>query len=75
MFPDEEFLFIDGYDLAIVGYDSATMRLIYDYNQLVLIHMEVENTDYIDTVAYLEHNILGSYIGEKSPIILERFED
>ena len=81
---DEEMLFMDGFDAAIVGYSDArpdgTPSLpIYDYWAMVdILTTEVEGEEedgamgFDDAVDYLEFNVTSAWIGERTPIILNR---
>tara|TARA_B110000858_G_C17399825_1_gene291941 strand:+ start:153 stop:422 length:270 start_codon:yes stop_codon:yes gene_type:complete len=71
--PESEFLIADGYDDAVIGYCYQTDRLIYSYKECIAIDLcEVTDTDqapcYFDVVENLEYNVLGSYVGENTPI-------
>ena len=69
-FPDEEILKADGFDEAVVGYEIISMKLIYDYNKMVEILIR-DGMEEIDAVEYLDYNVLGAYVGEKTPIIMQ----
>jgi len=65
-YPDEAFLKADGYDDAIIGVDEETMRLIYSEKKVIEIlsrDMPME-----DAIEYYYFNIVGAYMGEKTPI-------
>lgn len=68
--PDEEFLLADGFEEAIVGYEITSMKIIYDYNKMVEILVR-DGLDEIDAIEYLDYNVLGAYVGEKTPIIMQ----
>lgn len=72
-FPEEEFLFVDGYDDAIIGFCNESMRLIYDYSKMVILLMEADGINCEDAVEFLEYNVLNNYQGEKTPIYLQKF--
>ena len=65
--PEETFLKADGFDDAIIGVDSQTMRLIYSRSQMVdiLVNQGMEEDEAIE---YLEFNTYGAYMGEQTPI-------
>lgn len=67
-FPDEVFTFADGYDDAIMGVDTMTMRVIYSEPKIVKTLMERDGMSDIDALEFYVFNIQGSYAGEKTPI-------
>ena len=65
---EEECLTADGFDDALVGCTyGANVVAVYDINKMVEILME-EGTDYEDAVEFLDYNVVGAYLGEKTPI-------
>lgn len=65
-FPDEDFLFADGFDDAIIGIDSVSRRVIYSvFNCIEILMDEMSEEEAID---YFEFNTLGVYVGEKTPV-------
>jgi len=76
---DEEMLFMDGFDDALVGWSDAIGERpalpIYDYWRLVaVLTTDVNNDDcwmpYEEAIEYLEFNTLSAWIGERTPIIV-----
>lgn len=66
-YHDEEILKADGFDDAVIGIDTDSMRLIYSVQKCIEVLKE-EGMDEIDAVEYFEFNVLGAYVGEKTPI-------
>jgi hypothetical protein len=66
-FQDEEILKADGFDNAVIGIDTGTMRLIYSVTRCVEI-LIVGGMDMNDAIEYFDFNVRGSYVGEKTPI-------
>ena len=66
-FQDEEILKADGFDDAVIGIDTGTMRLIYSVTLCVEI-LIVGGMDMNDAIEYFDFNVRGSYVGEKTPI-------
>ena len=65
-YSDETFLKADGFDEAIIGVDESSMRLIYSTSKCIEILMrDMSETDAIE---YFNFNVLGAYVGEKTPI-------
>ena len=65
-FPEDEFLIADGFDDAIIGIDSNSMRLIYSITKCIEILSK--DMDEEEAVEYFDFNVRGSYFGEKTPI-------
>ena len=67
---EEECLTADGFDDALVGCTyGANVIAVYDINKMVEILME-EGTDYEDAVEFLDYNVVGAYLGEKTPLYI-----
>jgi hypothetical protein len=66
-FQDEEILKADGFDDAVIGIDTGTMRLIYSVTRCVEI-LIVGGMEMNDAIEYFDFNVRGSYVGEKTPI-------
>jgi hypothetical protein len=66
-FPDETFMFADGFDDAIIGICEVTNRIIYSKQRIIEILME-EGMEYDDALDYFGYNIAGGYVGEMTPI-------
>lgn len=66
-YQDEEILKADGFDDAVIGIDTGTMRLIYSVTRCVEI-LIVGGMDMNEAIEYFDFNVRGSYVGEKTPI-------
>ena len=65
---EEECLTADGVDDALVGCTyGANVVAVYDINKMVEILMN-EGTDYEDAVEFLDYNVVGAHLGEKTPL-------
>lgn len=69
--PDENFLKADGFDEAVIGVDSSSMRLIYSVSKCIEILMREMTED--EAEDHMSFNISGAYMGEKTPIWCEDF--
>ena len=65
-FDDEVMLKADGFDDAVIGLDTLSMRLIYSVTKCLEI-LETEMNE-SDAMEYFTFNVSGSYVGEKTPI-------
>ena len=66
-FEDEELLFVDGFDTAIIGIDTVNYRVVY--NKEIMIEVLIaEGMSYEDALEHFSYNIEGASVGEKTPI-------
>jgi hypothetical protein len=67
-----ETIFADGLDDAIIGLTrdpgSDVYRVVYDSARVVQILVNDQNMDFDDAMDYLEHNIVGSWVGKMTPV-------
>jgi hypothetical protein len=66
---DEEILTADGFDDAIIGLDSKSLRIIYDTDIMVSILME-QGMEEMDAVEHLEYNVFNAWVGDQTPIYM-----
>jgi hypothetical protein len=64
-----EILMADGFDDAIIGLCSKSMRVIYDYD-LMLEILEEEGMEEIEAIEHLEFNVLNAWVGDQTPIYM-----
>jgi len=64
-FPEQEFLFVDDMDDAIIGL-STKFLVVYSADKCIEILMK--DMFEIEAIEYFEFNIEGAYMGEKTPI-------
>jgi hypothetical protein len=69
-YGDEEFLVAQGFDEAIIGIDELSRRVVYSKTAILYSLME-EGLDYTEAIEHYNYNIIGSYVGEKTPIFVE----
>jgi len=65
-YPDETFLIADGFDQAVIGVDTHSMRLIYSVSKCIEILEEDMSTE--DAIEHFDYNVSGAYVGEQTPI-------
>jgi hypothetical protein len=70
--PDKDFLFVDGFDDAIIGTCEKTDVVIYSTKKIIEILME-EGMEHEDALEHFHFNISGSYMGEMTPIFCDDF--
>jgi hypothetical protein len=47
------------------------MRLVYDINKMRTILVERDKMTFEEAMDFLDHNVLGTYVGEQTPIYVE----
>ena len=66
-FPDDEFLKADGFDSAIIGVDTTSMRLVYSEKECIEL-LCLEGMDFEEALEHFDFNVKGAYMGDKTPI-------
>ena len=73
---NEEMLFADGFDDALIGYiERAGMPSIACYDKHKCIDILAEDMSYEDAFDYFYFNVVGAYVGENTPCFLTRTID
>jgi hypothetical protein len=73
---DSEILKIDGFDEAAIGTaciwrDKTRVDvLVYDGSKIVDILMGRDGMEQFEAIEYIEFNIEGAYMGERTPVIV-----
>ena len=65
----------DGFDDAILGITTRIgddSLLAYDYDKCIKILQK--DLSYEEAVEYMEFNVVGSYVGEGTPIFIKRLQ-
>ena len=64
---EEECLTADGFEDALVGCTyGANVVAVYDINKMIEVLVE-EGMEYEDAVEFLDYNVVGAYVGDKTP--------
>lgn len=67
---EEDCLTADGFDDALVGFTcGADLVAVYDVQKMIEILM-MEGMEHDDAVEHLDYNVIGSYVGEKTPLYI-----
>jgi hypothetical protein len=67
---------VDGYDEAIIGVTErcgAPDVYVYDKQKIVDIIVERDGCSEEDAIEFVDYNIIGSYMGEETPIFIYVF--
>jgi hypothetical protein len=69
---DQELLFADGFDDAIIGVSDkfGDAVVVYCIDKMINILME-QGEDYFSAREYLEYNTLNAWVGKHTPIYVE----
>jgi hypothetical protein len=67
---NENALFADGFDHAIVGYDANGFCAVYDYDKCLKVLMERDDMTYPEAHEYMEFNVVSAYVGDSTPIFI-----
>jgi len=63
-YDDEDILFADGFDNAIIGVCTQSNRIVYSISKCVKILQEDMTEE--EAIEYFEFNVSGAYMGEKN---------
>lgn len=65
---DPSILLADGYDAALIGYVEIFNNVIALYDRMKYIELLAEQgMSFDEAVEYFEFNVVGAYVGEKTP--------
>ena len=66
-FPEEDILVADGFDKAVIGIDTNSLRLVYSVSICIQILIDEGMTEE-DALDHFHYNVHNAYVGEKTPI-------
>jgi hypothetical protein len=71
---DEQTLFANGFEDALigVGHRHNQQVAIYDYWECVNILIRRDKMTEEDAIEHMEYNVIGSYVGEHTPIFFDK---
>lgn len=71
---DDECLAADGFDAAIIGvtYNMEPIT-VYDYDACLDILMRRDGMPEEDAVEHMSFNVMGGYVGKRTPIFIKLF--
>ena len=64
----------DGFDEAIIGFETTDEKIIYDLEKMVSILIVRDKMTEEESREYIGYNILGAYVGERTPIVINLIE-
>jgi len=69
---ENECLLADGFDSALIGITSGINPVaVYDINQMLTILVKRDKMNIEDALEHLDFNVIGGYVGEKTPIYMD----
>jgi len=74
---DNECLLADGYESALIGITEGSNPVaVYDTDECIRCLMEEDEERFSqeDAIEFFYYNTVGSYVGEKTPIFIKRYE-
>lgn len=73
-FDDEEVLYAEGLEDALMGYTenpvSNTTIAVYDEDKVIDIFMERDGMSEEEACEYFDYNVKGAYVGECTPVFV-----
>tara|TARA_R100000234_G_scaffold65453_2_gene39890 strand:- start:1663 stop:1944 length:282 start_codon:yes stop_codon:yes gene_type:complete len=64
---NEQALFADGFDDALIGVDMVHYTAVYDVDKCVDVLMKESGMTFEEAQEYFEFNTLNAYVGEYTP--------
>jgi len=74
---DEKILFADGFDKALLGVGSRCGQpeiAVYNTGKCISILQE-QGMNYEEAIEFFEFNVVGAWVGEKTPIFVDLEEE
>lgn len=73
---DNECLLADGFDDALIGITEGMNPVsVYDTDKCIEVLIRDSKMNHEDAVEYFYFNVVGAYVGEKTPVFLRMFGD
>ena len=71
-YEDEQMLFADGFDKAIIGVAHIQNKRIVSYDTKKCIKILMKDMTQEEAMEYFDFNVLGAYMGEYTPAFIEK---
>jgi len=69
---EEECLLADGFEMALIGITCGSDPVaVYDINKMISVLVNRDEMTYEDAVEFLDFNVIGAYVGEKTPMYID----
>lgn len=67
---NDQALFADGFDEAMIGMEAVRGRAIYDYTICAKILMDRDNMTEEEAHEYMEFNVVTAFVGPMTPLFI-----
>lgn len=70
----EQALLLDGFDNAIIGFSqriNEPLLAVYNHDLMIQTLMKRDGMTYDQADEYIQHNCVGAWVGEQTPIIVK----
>ena len=72
---NNECLLADGYESALIGITEGSNPVaVYDIDLCIKSLVEEDGIEEEDALEHFYYNTVGSYVGEKTPVFIKRYE-
>lgn len=71
---NEQALFADGFDDALIGIDQVNYVAVYDVDKCIDILKETSGMTQQEALEWFEFNTLGAYVGEYTPRFIKVYQ-
>ena len=72
---DNECLLAEGYQSALIGITEGSNPVaVYDIDLCIKSLVEEDGIEEEDALEHFYYNTVGSYVGEKTPVFIKRYE-
>ena len=76
LYEDEEFVFADGFDDCIIGVaERFGQPSVVSYSKSKIIRSLQTEMSEEEAYEFFHYNILGAYVGERTPIFIDELDD
>lgn len=75
LYEDENILMADGFDDAFIGIGSSFNSVpvaVYDRDKCI--DILCKDMTYDEAQEYFEYNVIGAYVGEKTPFFIKKID-
>ena len=75
MSGDDELLFADGFDVAVIGVGSRCGEpdvVVYDVDLCIQVLMERDEMTYEEAAEFISYNTVGAWVGDRTPMYVKR---
>lgn len=69
-YPDQEFLFADGFDDCILGLSDPDFIVVYSSEKCIE-KLKKDGMSHEEAVEYFDFNVAGAYVGKRTPIFCD----